>query len=104
VSAAEGPGVGDPHTPPDHALGQGVQQQPTQIAAVYLGPGTVALVGFLDVYGAVLVQGPHRLATRQDQLAELLVQPGRPQRDLAVSSWMSSIPPWVRAAGEVSDS
>ena len=71
-------------TPPDGALGQGVEQHPAQVAALHLGTPSAAVVGFVEQDGAVRGEDPGGLAALEDQAAELLRQARGRQRRLTV--------------------
>jgi hypothetical protein len=71
---AQGPGAGDLPSPVDRAVGQGVQQQVTQVATVHLRPTTCAVVA----------EQAHGLTALVDDLEEVVVQTGGVQGFLPV--------------------
>jgi hypothetical protein len=81
---AQRTGAGGLDAPADHAVGQGVQEQVAQLAAIDLRAPARAVVGLLQDDVGVVVQQPHRLPALMNDLAERLVQVGGVQRDLPV--------------------
>lgn len=71
-------------TPADGGLGQRVEQEITQLAAVDLGTASGAVVGLFPVHGGVLVEYAGGLAAGMDQGTEAVVETGGAQGRLAV--------------------
>ena len=65
-------------------VGQRVEQDPAQVAAEHLGAYTRAVVGLVEQHRAVLVEHARRLAAFVDDLAELVGEAGRLERELSV--------------------
>ena len=84
--------------------GQGVEQDPPQVAAKHLGATARAVVGLLEQDRAVPVEHARGLAALMDDRAELVDEAGRRERGCPSCSWMSSWPPCVRAPAEGSAS
>ena len=83
-AVAEGLDIGDLASPLDHLVGQGVEQDPTQVSAEHLGTPSRAVVGVVEQHRAVLVEHARRLAALVDDRAELLGETGRFERELPV--------------------
>ena len=83
-AVAEGPDAGDLASPLDRLVGQGVEQDPPQVAAEHLGTPARAVVGLVEQHRAVLVEHARRLAALVDDRAELVGEAGRFERELPV--------------------
>ncbi len=83
-AVAEGPDAGDLAPPPDHVVGQRVEQDATQVPAQHLGTPGGALVGLVEQHRALRVERAQRLAALVDDRAELVGQAGRLERALPV--------------------
>ena len=83
-AVAEGRGAGELLAPLDRLRGQGVEQDPPQIAAEHLGTAAGAVVGLVEQHRAVLVEHARGLAALVDDRAELVGEAGRGERDLPV--------------------
>jgi hypothetical protein len=55
-ASAEGLDTSDLASPLDHPVGQGVEQDPTQVSAEHLGTPTGSLVGLVEQHRAVQVE------------------------------------------------
>ncbi len=66
------------------SVGQGVEQDPAQVAAEHLGTPGRAVVGLVEQHRAVLVEHARRLAALVDDRAELVGEAGRFERELPV--------------------
>ena len=71
-------------SPLDRLGGQGVEQDPPQVAAKHLGTPTGAVVGLVEQHRAVLVEHARGLAALVDDRAELVGEAGRFERELPV--------------------
>ena len=76
--------VGESASPPDRSLGQGVEQDPAQVAPQHFGPAAVAIVQLLEQHRAVVVEQACSLAARADDRAEGVGQARRGERGLTV--------------------
>jgi hypothetical protein len=94
--------IGDLACPPDRPLGQGVEQDPAQVAAQHLGARR-RVAGDVEQQFAVLVQYARRVGALVDDRVELVDQAGVRERALAVVLVDVELP-CVRVAAEASAS
>ena len=71
-------------SPADRVGGERVEQDPPEASPGHLGPAARAVIGLIEQDVAVLVEDPRRLAPGVDDPEELIVEPGRLERDLPV--------------------
>jgi hypothetical protein len=84
AAVAEGPDAADLASPPDHVVGQRVEQDATQVPAQHLGTPGGAFVGLVEQRRALRVERAQRLAALVDDRAELAGEVGRGERALPV--------------------